>query len=131
MTYGCQTWTPNKQLCHKLQTVQRAMERKILNIKLKDRISTIEIRKKTQVIDVVHTFKDKNGGGQDTLLEKKTIDGLKDAQSGNQGQEEETGADQRQDRWMTSGEQQVHNGRGTHKIGGNGRHLQWIDKASK
>ncbi|GFO40779.1 endonuclease-reverse transcriptase [Plakobranchus ocellatus] len=31
----------------------RAMQRKMLNIKLKDRIPTIEIRKKTQVIDVV------------------------------------------------------------------------------
>ncbi|GFN91089.1 hypothetical protein PoB_001759500 [Plakobranchus ocellatus] len=61
---------------------------------------------------------------KDTLLEKKTIDGLKDAQSGNQGQEEETGAEQKQDGWMTSGKQQVHNGRGRHKIGGNGRHLQ-------
>ncbi|GFO41883.1 endonuclease-reverse transcriptase [Plakobranchus ocellatus] len=29
------------------------MERKMLNIKLKDRIPTIEIRKKTQVIDIV------------------------------------------------------------------------------
>ncbi|GFO07015.1 dysbindin-like [Plakobranchus ocellatus] len=66
----------------------------------------------------------KNGDGQDTLLEKKTIDGLKDAQSGNQGQEEETRADRKQDGWMTSREQQVHNGRGTHKIKGNGRHLQ-------
>ncbi|GFN98362.1 hypothetical protein PoB_002486800 [Plakobranchus ocellatus] len=54
----------------------------------------------------VHTFKDINGGGQGTLPEEKTIDGLKDAQSGNQGQEEETGADQKQDGWMTSGEQQ-------------------------
>ncbi|GFN85314.1 hypothetical protein PoB_001182000 [Plakobranchus ocellatus] len=36
-----------------------------------------------------------------------------------------TGADQKQDGWMTSEEQQVHNGRGRHKIGGNdGRHLQ-------
>ncbi|GFN88174.1 hypothetical protein PoB_001468000 [Plakobranchus ocellatus] len=33
-------------------------------------------------------------------------------------------ADQKQDGWTTSGEQRVHNGRGTHKIGGNGRHLQ-------
>ncbi|GFN89681.1 A disintegrin and metalloproteinase with thrombospondin motifs 6 [Plakobranchus ocellatus] len=52
------------------------------------------------------------------------IDGLKDAQSGNQDQEEETGTDRKQDGWMTSGEQQVHSGRGRHKIGGNGRHLQ-------
>ncbi|GFO06076.1 endonuclease-reverse transcriptase [Plakobranchus ocellatus] len=56
MTYGCQTWTLNKQLCHKLQTAQRAMERKMLNIKHKDRIPTIEIRKKTQVIDVVQNI---------------------------------------------------------------------------
>ncbi|GFN74509.1 endonuclease-reverse transcriptase [Plakobranchus ocellatus] len=53
MTYGCQTWTLNKQLYHKLQTSQRAMERKMLNIKLKDKIPTMEIRKKTQVTDVV------------------------------------------------------------------------------
>ncbi|GFN86615.1 endonuclease-reverse transcriptase [Plakobranchus ocellatus] len=59
MTCGCQTWTLNKQLCHKLQTARRAVERKMLNIKFKDKISTIEIRKKTQVIDVVHTFKNK------------------------------------------------------------------------
>ncbi|GFO08532.1 hypothetical protein PoB_003503700 [Plakobranchus ocellatus] len=72
-----------------------------------------------------NTFKDKNGEGQDTLLQKKIIDGLKDAQSCNQGQIEETGADQKQDGWMTSGKQQVHNGRGRHnKIGGNERHLQ-------
>ncbi|GFN88653.1 hypothetical protein PoB_001515900 [Plakobranchus ocellatus] len=60
----------------------------------------------------------------DTLLAKKIMDGLKDAHNGNQGQEEETGADQKQNGWMTSGEQQVHNGRGRHKIGVNGRHLQ-------
>ncbi|GFN92895.1 endonuclease-reverse transcriptase [Plakobranchus ocellatus] len=53
MTYGCQTWILNKQLCHKLQTAQRAMKRKMLKIKLKDSIPTIEIRKKAQVIDVV------------------------------------------------------------------------------
>ncbi|GFO16189.1 endonuclease-reverse transcriptase [Plakobranchus ocellatus] len=52
MTYGCQKWTLNKQLCHKLKTAQIAMERKMLNIKLKDRIPTTEIRKKTQVIDI-------------------------------------------------------------------------------
>ncbi|GFN88089.1 endonuclease-reverse transcriptase [Plakobranchus ocellatus] len=54
ITYVCQTWTLNKQLCHKLQTAQRAMERKMLSIKLKDRIPTVEIRKKDPVIDVVH-----------------------------------------------------------------------------
>ncbi|GFO49861.1 endonuclease-reverse transcriptase [Plakobranchus ocellatus] len=80
--------------------------------------------KEEEMEEHLERLNDKNVGGQDTLLGKKIIDGLKDAQSGNQGQEEETGADQKQDGWMTSGEQQVHNGGGTHKIGGNGRHLQ-------
>ncbi|GFN74522.1 hypothetical protein PoB_000102800 [Plakobranchus ocellatus] len=71
-----------------------------------------------------NTFKDINGGGQDTLLEKKTTDEQKNSESGNQGQEEETGADRKQDGWMTSGKQQAQNDRGRHKIGGNGRHLQ-------
>ncbi|GFO12177.1 endonuclease-reverse transcriptase [Plakobranchus ocellatus] len=71
-----------------------------------------------------------NGGGQGTLLEKKITDGLKDAQSGNQGQEAEAGTNRKQDRWMTSGEQQVHNGRGRHKVGGNGRHLQRATSSS-
>ncbi|GFO03530.1 hypothetical protein PoB_003003500 [Plakobranchus ocellatus] len=43
---------------------------------------------------------------KDTLPEKKVIDGLKDAQNDNQGQEEEIGADQKQDGWMTLGKQQ-------------------------
>ncbi|GFN90200.1 chemosensory receptor c [Plakobranchus ocellatus] len=72
----------------------------------------------------IYQISDKNGGGQDTLLEKTMINGLKDAQSGNQGQEEETGADWKEDGWMTSGEQEVHNVRGKHKNGGNGRNQQ-------
>ncbi|GFO03742.1 hypothetical protein PoB_003024700 [Plakobranchus ocellatus] len=78
----------------------------------------------------IHSKK-KNGDGQDTLLEKNIIDGLKDAHSGNQGQEEEIGADQKQDGWLTSGEQQVQNGTGRHKIGGNGRHLQRATSCSR
>ena len=37
MTYGCQTWSLNKQLTNKLRTAQRAMERKMLDLKLKIR----------------------------------------------------------------------------------------------
>ncbi|GFN87978.1 hypothetical protein PoB_001448400 [Plakobranchus ocellatus] len=55
---------------------------------------------------------------------KKTKDGQKDAMGGNQGQEEETKADRKHDGWMTSGKQQVQDGRGRHKIGENGRHLR-------
>ena len=38
ITYGCQTWSLNKQLANRLRTAQRAMERKILGIKLQDTI---------------------------------------------------------------------------------------------
>ena len=45
MTYGCQTWSLNKQMANKLRTAQRAMERKMLDLKLKDKIPCSEIRK--------------------------------------------------------------------------------------
>ncbi|GFO49505.1 hypothetical protein PoB_007601000 [Plakobranchus ocellatus] len=48
----------------------------MLNIKLKHNRD----KKKKQVIDEVQYIQ-RYGGGQDILLEKKTIDGLKDAQS--------------------------------------------------
>ena len=53
MTYGCQTWSLTKALTNKLSTAQKAMERKMLNIKLKDKIPCKTIREKTGVQDVV------------------------------------------------------------------------------
>ena len=53
MTYGCQTWSLTKALVKKLDTSQRAMERKTLNVKLKDRICNIIIRQRTRVTDIV------------------------------------------------------------------------------
>ena len=53
MTYGCQTWSLNKQMTNKLRTAQRAMERKMLDLKLKDKIPCSEIRKRTKIIDVI------------------------------------------------------------------------------
>ena len=38
MTYLCQTWSLTKALVKKLETSKQAMERKGLNVKLKDRI---------------------------------------------------------------------------------------------
>ena len=38
MVYGCQTWSLTKALVKKIERSQRAMERKMLNVKLKDRI---------------------------------------------------------------------------------------------
>ncbi|GFN94399.1 hypothetical protein PoB_002090500 [Plakobranchus ocellatus] len=83
-------------------------------------VNHLVLRKMERTKETIFLCQDKNEDEQNTLLEKKIID----AHSGNQGQEEETGADQKQDGWMTSEMQQVHNGRGKQKIGGNGRHLQ-------
>ena len=47
MAYGCQTWPLTKALIKKLETSQRAMERKMLNVKLKDRIRNTIIRQMT------------------------------------------------------------------------------------
>ena len=48
MTYGCQTWSLNEQTTNKLRTTQRVMDRKMLDLKLKDKISCSEIRKKNK-----------------------------------------------------------------------------------
>ena len=37
MTYGCETWTTTKYLEQKLRTAQHAMERRMLNITLRDK----------------------------------------------------------------------------------------------
>ena len=53
MTYGCQTWSVSKTMGQKLRTAQRAMERKMLNLKIKDKVPYTEIRKRTRVQDIV------------------------------------------------------------------------------
>ena len=53
MTRGCQTWSLTKALVKKLETSQRAMERRMLNVKLKDRIRNTIIRQRTIVTDIV------------------------------------------------------------------------------
>ena len=53
MTYGCQTWSLTKELSSKLQTTQRSMERKMLNIRLQDKVPCTTIRQKTGVTDVL------------------------------------------------------------------------------
>ena len=48
ITYGCQTWSLTKALVKKLETSQRAMERRNLDVKLEDRIcNTTVMQKKT------------------------------------------------------------------------------------
>ena len=52
MTYGCQTWSLTKQMTNILRTAQRAMEKKMLDLKLKDKIPCSEIRKRAKIIDI-------------------------------------------------------------------------------
>ena len=52
-TYGCQTWSLKKALVKKLETSQRSMIRKMLNVKLKDRIRISIIRQRTRLTDIV------------------------------------------------------------------------------
>ena len=45
---------------NKLRTAQRAMERKMLGLKLQDKIPCSEIRKRTKIIDIIeYTLKQK------------------------------------------------------------------------
>ena len=57
MTYCCQTWSLNKQMTNKLRTTQRAMERNMLDLKLKDKIPCLVIRKRTKIIDMKQNWK--------------------------------------------------------------------------
>ena len=52
MTYGCQTWSLNKQLTNKPRTTQRAMGREKLGLKLQDKIPCSEIRNRTKIIGI-------------------------------------------------------------------------------
>ena len=53
MTYGCQIWSLTKALVKKLETIQRAMEIRMLSVNLKDRIRSTTIRQRTRVTDTV------------------------------------------------------------------------------
>nr|ADI61810.1 endonuclease-reverse transcriptase [Bombyx mori] len=52
LTYGAETWTLTVRLVHKLKVTQRAMERAMLGLSLRDRIRNEVIRAKTKVIDI-------------------------------------------------------------------------------
>ena len=52
LTYGMETAVLTKQTMHKLSVTQRAMERKMLGISLRDRMTNAWIREKTKVTDV-------------------------------------------------------------------------------
>ncbi|KAG7308870.1 hypothetical protein JYU34_006132 [Plutella xylostella] len=52
LTYGAETWTLTKETVHRIRVAQRAMERAMLGISLRDRIPNVVIRKRTKVFDV-------------------------------------------------------------------------------
>jgi hypothetical protein len=52
-TYGLETVTLSKLSAERLRVTQRAMERAMLGVSLRDRIRNTEIRKRTQVTDVI------------------------------------------------------------------------------
>ena len=60
MTYGCPTWSLNKQLANKQRRAQRAMEKNMLCVKVQDKIACLEIRKRSKIIDIIeYTLKQK------------------------------------------------------------------------
>ncbi|GFO17249.1 hypothetical protein PoB_004375400 [Plakobranchus ocellatus] len=82
------------------------------------------IFKKNPEIDVVEYIQRHKRMWAGHIAREKDTRWTKRCASGNQGHEEETGADRKQDGWMTSGNQYAQNERGRHKIGGSGIYLQ-------
>lgn len=54
ITYGMETVTLTQKSANKLQTNQRAMERAMLGISLRDRVRNEEIRRRTKITDIIH-----------------------------------------------------------------------------
>ncbi|KAI8425540.1 hypothetical protein MSG28_011366 [Choristoneura fumiferana] len=52
MTYGSETWCFTLGLINRLRVAQRAMERAMLGVSLRDRIRNEEIRRRTRVTDI-------------------------------------------------------------------------------
>ncbi|CAH2208849.1 jg14 [Pararge aegeria aegeria] len=52
MTYGSETWSLTICLIRRLRVTQRAMERAMLGLSLRDKIRNVEICRKTRVTDI-------------------------------------------------------------------------------
>ena len=83
LTYGCETWPLKIETIHKMRSVQRAMERKIIGVSLLDKINHSIIREKTKFNDVVrHILKMKwswaghIGRISDNRWTKSALDGV-------------------------------------------------------
>ncbi|KAL3287523.1 hypothetical protein HHI36_001992 [Cryptolaemus montrouzieri] len=53
LTYGLETMTLTRAYANKLQVTQRAMERSMLGVSLRDKIKNEEIRRRTRVTDIL------------------------------------------------------------------------------
>ncbi|GFN91465.1 endonuclease-reverse transcriptase [Plakobranchus ocellatus] len=125
-------------LCRKLQTAQRAIERKMLNIKLKDRLPTKEINPViTQVIDVVqyiqrqkwrwagHIAREKDKRWTKRCTEWQPRSGRRD-----RGRPETRWMDDIRSAGGPQWQSKAHDRR-KWKISAEGYILQWMDKTSK
>jgi hypothetical protein len=54
MTYGAETWTLTARLVHKFRVAQRAMEKTMLGVSLRDRIRNEVIRQESKLTDTTH-----------------------------------------------------------------------------
>jgi hypothetical protein len=54
MTYGAEVWTLMARLVHRFKVAQRAMERAMLGVSLRDRIRNQVSRQRTKVTDIAH-----------------------------------------------------------------------------
>lgn len=57
LTCGVQTWSITKSQIKKKRVTHKEMERNILNVKKREKISNIVIRKKTKAIDIWYKIK--------------------------------------------------------------------------
>jgi len=99
------------------------MERKMLNIKLQDRVRAEKIRERAEVTDVVkHMQKQKwkCAGHLARMKDNRWTKRCTEWQP-RMGRGRE---DQRRDGWMTSGKRRAQQGRGKRKTGWHARHLQ-------
>jgi hypothetical protein len=60
MTYGTETWPLTMGLIRRLNVTQRAMERAMLGVSLRDWIRNDEIRKRTKVTDIARRIADQD-----------------------------------------------------------------------
>ena len=121
MAYGCQTWSLNKHLTNKLTTAQRAMEMKMLGLKLQDKIPCSQIRKRTKIIDIIeYTLKQKRKWAGH-IARPKDNRWANAAQNGNRGEGRDQEGDHAEDGKTTYQGRREPPGTGKQQTEGNGR----------